>query len=66
METDGGFIEDVENALQVGAKLGGETDALGLAAGEGGGGSIELEVSESNVIEEFQALGDFGYDISRN
>ena len=33
METDGGFVEDVEDASEVGAELGGEADALGFAAG---------------------------------
>ena len=34
MKANGGFVEDVEDALEVGAKLRGEADALGFAAGE--------------------------------
>ena len=33
MEADGGLVEHVEHAAEVGAELGGEADALGLAAG---------------------------------
>ena len=32
VEADGGFVEDVEDAAEVGAELGGEADALGFAA----------------------------------
>ena len=32
VQADGGFVEDVEHAGEVGAKLGREPDALGLAA----------------------------------
>ena len=33
VEADGGFVEDVEDAGEVGAELGGEANALGFAAG---------------------------------
>ena len=32
MEADGGFVEHVEHAAEIGAELGGEADALGFAA----------------------------------
>ena len=32
VEADGGLVEDVEDAAEVGAELGGEADALGLTA----------------------------------
>ncbi len=32
MEADGGLVEDIEHSAEVGAELGGEADALGLAA----------------------------------
>ena len=66
VEADGGLIEDVEDALEIGSELRGEADALGFAAGEGGGGAVELEVTESDVVEELKALDDFWYDVSRN
>lgn len=34
MQADGGLVEDVEHAGEVGAELGGEADALGFAARE--------------------------------
>ena len=37
VKADGGLIQDVENAGQVGADLSGQADALRLAAGEGAG-----------------------------
>ena len=52
METYGGLIEDVKDAAEVGAKLGGETDALILAAGKGGGSAAELEVAEADLLKE--------------
>ena len=41
-----------------------EADALGLAAGEGGGGAVELEVAESDLIEEVESLHDLGEDVA--
>ena len=35
VQADGGLVQDVEHAGQTRADLGGQTDALGLAAGEG-------------------------------
>ena len=64
MKADGGFVEDVEDALEVGAKLRGEADALGFATGEGGGGAVELEVTESNLIEEVEALHNLGENVA--
>ena len=55
VEADGRFIEDVEYAGKVGAELGGEPDALGFASGECGGGAVEAEVAESDVIHEAHA-----------
>ena len=64
MKANGGFVEDVEDALEVGAKLRGEADALGLAAGKSGGGAVELEVAESNLVEEVEALHDLGENVA--
>ena len=64
VEADGRFVEDVEDAAQVGAELGGEADALGLAAGEGVAGAVEVEVAEADFLEETEALGDLGQDVA--
>src|SRR5262249_17506644 len=55
MEADARFVEDVENADETRADLAGETDALGLAAGESRGGAIEREIVEPDVEEEADA-----------
>ena len=64
VEADGGFVEHVEHAAEVGAELGGEADALGLAAGEGVAGAVELEVAEADFLEEGEALADLGQDVA--
>ncbi len=40
VEADGRFVEDVAGAHEPGAETGGELDALGFAAGEGGGQAV--------------------------
>src|SRR6266851_694809 len=71
MEAGGGLVEDVEGAAGLAlGKLAGELDALGLAAGEGGGGLAELHVAEAdfdeggklllnlrNLVEQLQGFG---------
>src|SRR5467141_4379845 len=59
VEADAGFIEYVENAAEARADLGGEADALGLAAGKCGGGAIQAEVAEADGEQEIDAFGDF-------
>ena len=58
VQADGGLVEDVEDAAQARADLGGEADALAFAAGERGGGAVEREVAEADGVEEFEALDD--------
>ncbi len=62
VEADGGFVEDVEDAAELGADLGGEADALAFAAGEGGGAAVEGEVAEAYGVEEFEALDDLALE----
>jgi hypothetical protein len=42
MEPDRRLVEDVEHAHQLAADLGGQPDALALAAGEGPRGAVEV------------------------
>ena len=58
VQADGGLVEDVEDAAEAGADLGGEADALAFAAGERGGGAVEREVAEADGVEELEALDD--------
>ena len=66
VKADGGLVEDVEHASEVGAELGGKADALGFAAAEGVGRTIETEVAEADVIEEAEALADLRDDVLHN
>jgi len=63
VQTDRGFVEHVEDAGKIRAELGGEANALGFAAGERFGRSVEREVVEADVGEETQALLDLGHDV---
>ena len=58
MQADGGFVEHIEHALQTGADLRGEADALGLTAGEGAGGPRQGEVIEADVEQEAETSVD--------
>ena len=59
VQPDARLVEDVEHADQAGADLGGQPDALGLAAGERGRAAAEREVVEPHVAEEAQPVGHF-------
>ncbi len=52
VEPDRRLVEDVHDAGEPGADLGGEPDALGLAAGQGLRRTIEREVFEPHVHQE--------------
>ena len=59
VEADGGLVENVEHAAEFRTDLGGEANALAFAARQRGGGTVERNVAESDVVQELQALGDF-------
>ena len=63
MKTNGGFVEDVENPLQVGAKLGSQADPLGFTARQGGSGAVEVQVIEAHVRKEVEALFNLRADV---
>ena len=64
MEAGRGFVEQVQGAFVGGlGEMGGEFDALGFAAGEGGGGLAETEVAEADVghgLKAGEEAGGFG------
>ena len=64
VEADARLVEDVEHAHQAGADLGGQPDALRLAAGEGVGGALERQVVESDVDQEAEPLPDLLEDLA--
>ena len=59
VQADAGFIEHIEHAREAGADLAGEADALALAARQGAGGAIEVEIIEPDIVEEAEPLVDF-------
>jgi hypothetical protein len=64
VEADAGLVKDVEGADEPGAERGGELNALGFAAGEGGAEAVEGEVVESYLMEEVDALANLFEDLS--
>ena len=63
VKTDGGLIENVADAAQVGSELRRETDALRLAAGESVGAAVESEIRQANFREETKSLLDFSQNL---
>src|SRR6266436_10343310 len=62
VQPGGGLVEDVERAPgRPPAQLGGELHALGLAAGDGGGGLPEADVVEPHVVQRLELLLDRGH-----
>ena len=60
VQTDGGLIEHIADALQVGAQLRGQPYALRLATRKRRGRAVEREVGQAHLHEEVQAAADFG------
>ena len=51
VQPDGGLVQDVEDADQARADLGGQADALPLPAGQRGRGAVERQVVEARPAE---------------
>src|SRR5690606_39562519 len=62
MQADGGLVEHIEHARQARSDLGGEADALALAAREGAGGAGEAEIVQPDIDQEAQPLVDLLQD----
>jgi hypothetical protein len=62
VEADARLVEDVRDADEGRADLGGEADALGLAAGQGHRRAVEGEVAEADLLHEAEALAGLGED----
>ena len=58
VQPDRRLVEDVEDADQAGADLGGQPDPLRLAAGQRAGRPVEREVVEADVEQEVEPLLD--------
>ena len=59
VQARGGLVEDVEGlAGLLAVQLLGELDALGLAAGERGGGLAQVDVAQAHVVERLELVLD--------
>ena len=59
MKADARFIQDIEDANKAAADLSGQSDALRLAAGEGGGGTLDCEIMKTDVEQKADASAQF-------
>lgn len=67
METDRGFIEDIDDPFEASSDLCGESDTLRLSSREGIRTTSEGDIVESDTREKFETftdiLEDGGYDL---
>ena len=66
MEADGRFIEHIQDAAQVAAKLSRQANALRLATAERIGTAVELQIAKSDLLHEVQSLLDLVRDVASN
>ena len=66
VQPDGGLVQDVADAAQVGAQLRGEPNALRLAAGERGCAAVERQVAQAHLLEERKPRRELGEDVARD
>ena len=66
VQANGRLVQNVKHAAEIGAKLGRQADALGLAAGKGGGAAAQLQVAQSDLAQELQALPNLRQDVARD
>ncbi len=66
VQADAGLVEHVEHAGEAGADLGGQADALGLSAGQGGSGAGEVEVVQADPDQEVEAHLDLAQHLRGN
>src|SRR5439155_23365417 len=64
MQADRRLVEDVENAHELRANLGGETNALPFPAGESRRVAIERQIADADRAEKGEALANFLQDFS--
>ncbi len=58
VQTDGGLVEHIQHAAQLGADLRGQADALRLAAGERVRRAVQAQVIQADGAEELEAVAD--------
>ena len=60
MQTDTRFVEDIQRSYQTAAKRSSQIDPLALAAGQRRRQPVEGQVAETDLIEVFEPVADFG------
>ena len=58
VQADGGLVQHIQHAHQRRADLGGQTNALAFAAGQGSAGTGQGQILQTNILEEFQPGAD--------
>jgi hypothetical protein len=64
MQADTGLVEHVEHTHQPGSDLRGQSDALGLAAGQRAGAAVEIQIVEPDPEKQRQPGPDFLEDVA--
>ena len=59
VQADARLVQNVEDADQAGADLGGQADALGLAAAQGAAFPVQGQVAQADILQEGQPGADF-------
>ncbi len=59
MQSDGGFVEDVDSSDEAGADLRGEPDSLGFASAQRGRGAIQSQILHPDADEKFEPFANF-------
>ena len=65
VQPDAGLVEDIQDADEPGADLGGQPDALGLAAAERAALTVQREIAEADVFQKPEPRADFLDDLVR-
>lgn len=60
VQADGGLVQDIERAGQAAAELGGQAQALHLAARQGGGGPVQGQVAQAYGLDKVQPAQQLG------
>src|ERR1700736_1052281 len=66
MQSDGGLVEHVADALQIRAQLSGQSNSLRFAARQRRRRPVELQVAQADIAEESRARSEFRQQIARN
>src|SRR5580693_2321687 len=66
MQTNGRFVQNVEDTTQIRPKLRGQSDPLRFAAAQRFRGTAEREITQPDIFHEAQALSNFGDEIGGN